>query len=463
MPTSSRDESKSSARYLKLLEMSEVLKRIHGLSRVFEIRDAEYLQADKALGRIAAEEIRSPCDIPARDISAMDGYAIRSCDTQKASLSNPVHFKVKGVLHPHSSFPSSLANQLRRDIPNIKKGEAYQVATGAPIPLYGDSVVRVEEVRNEDGQILVRRRSPKWKNVSARGEDVRRGDIILRERRILNPSDIALLIGAGLRRVRTFALPRIGILSVGNELIEFDDSKGWDFNSRNGITVNNYSNLLCGYVQALGAHPVPLGIAKDDSSEICGLITKALQSCDMVITIAGSSVGKRDLTTEAISSIERSTILFHGVRLVPIRPAGLALVGSKRVKPVAIIPGHAVSATLAFFVIALPVINMLMGLEPDSRNSFVGANLDMSLTNERGIDALYLVSLKVAKNSASESYIASPVAWGSNVISNLSRSNGFVQLAAHETLHKGDVVRVNLFGAKEIERVCSSSPSSYQL
>lgn len=440
--------------------MSEVLKRIQSLSRVFGTRDAEFVRVDQAVGRIAAEEVRSPCDIPERNISAMDGYAIRARDSEKASTTNPVHFKVKGVIYPYSSFSVNSTNRAKRNIPNVKKGEAYQVATGAPIPVFGDSVVRVEEVRTEEGQIVVRRKSPKWKNVSARAEDVKKGDIILRGRRILNPSDVALLIGVGVRKVKTFTLPRIGILSTGNELVEFTDKGRRSFNSRNGIKVNNYSNLLSGYVQSLGAYSVPLRIAKDDSSEICAILKKGLQSCDMVITIAGSSVGKMDLTTEAISSIEGSRILFHGVRLVPIRPAGLALVGSRRPKPVAIIPGHAVSATLAFFVIALPIINMLMGLTPDSRNSFVSARLDRSLTNDRAIDALYLASLSTAKNNPRESYIASPVGWGSNVISNLSRSNGFVRLAAHETLRRGEVAKISLFGANEIERVSPSSQSS---
>ena len=439
--------------------MSEVSSRIQSLSRVLGTRDAEYVRVDQAVGRIAAEEVRSPCDIPERNISAMDGYAIRACDAENASTSNPVHFKVKGVIYPYSSFSASSTSRGRRSIPIVKNGEAYQVATGAPIPMFGDSVVRVEEVRNDEGRIVVRRKSPKWKNVSARGEDVKKGDIVLRKRRILNPSDVALLIGIGVRKVKVFALPKIGILSTGNELVEFTDTGRRNFNSRNGIKVNNYSNLLSGYVRSLGAHSVPLRIAKDDSSEICDILKEGLRTCDMVITIAGSSVGKMDLTTEAISSIEGSRILFHGVRLVPIRPAGLALVGTRRAKPVAIIPGHAVSATLAFFVIALPIINMLMGLEPDSRNSFVSAKLDRSLTNERAIDALYLVSLSIAKNSP-KSYIASPVGWGSNVISNLSRSNGFVRLAAHETLSRGEATKINLFGAKEIERVSLSSQSS---
>ena len=127
----------------------------------------------------------------------------------------------------------------------------------------------------------------------------------------------------------------------------------------------------------------------------------------MVITIAGSSVGARDFTPNAILSLKDSVMMFHGMKLVPIRPAGLALVSNK---PVIIVPGHAVSSTLTFFTLVLPILNHLSGLPPTSRRVILKAKVEGGeFSNERPIEALELVSLKKKEGA---DYVALPLGMG---------------------------------------------------
>lgn len=420
-----------SRRYLKLIEIQEIRELIKSALANY-VPSVEEILVDRSLGRICAEEIHSEFDIPARSIAAMDGYAIRSVELSSASASHPTIFKIKGVLHP-----DSYGNTAR-----IRGKQAYQVSTGAPIPAGSDAVVRIEDTRLDKDRIIVIRKIEKSKNVSWKGEDIRAGEVIFQKGRIFSSTDVAVLIGAGRRRVRVSKVPVVGILSVGNELVEFDGSNE-DPHGANEV-INNYAYLISGFSEQSGATVRLFGVAKDDPDQIKSRMRKELERCDALFTIAGSSVGAKDFAPDAAASLPNSKMIFHGVRVVPIRPAGLALAGGK---PVLIIPGHAVSAALTFFVIGLPILNILSGLDPDSRRVIIRAEATAEFANNRPIDALILA---VAKKKSDGEYYAVPLEWGSNVISNLSRANGYVWMSPNQKVVKSESVTVELF---ELSRI----------
>ena len=445
--------------YLKLLEISKVRAKISSEFKDYG-PETERIRLDQALGRVLAEDIVAEEDLPPTTISAMDGYAVRHSAIVSASPSNPSEFKVRGALYPKDiARPAGLLPSIEGD------SDAYYVATGAPIPRGCDVVARIEETRIDQAgkKVLVSREIPRWKNISLKGEDIRAGDHLFRERRVLNSSDAATLIGLGKREVRVYARPRVGILSIGSELVEFDPSAEL---SANGRTINNYANLIAGYLAEYGADPIPLGVVEDEQDRITTRIGSSLETMDMVITIAGSSVGAKDYVPNSILALENSRLLFHGVRAVPIRPAGLGIVIGKKKrsssrsnkeetttkkKAIAIIPGHAVSAALTFFVIVLPVLNLLSGLEMESRQVVIGAVTETEFQNDRGIDALCLVQVK--SRGPEREYFATQLEWGSNLLSNLSKAHGFVWLAPHERIARSERVRVQLLGSSELARI----------
>lgn len=406
-------------RYLKLLPLQKARER---MGSEFNAIGTESISVDESIWRVCAEEVRSRRDVPKWSICAMDGYAIRSGNAEKAKPAEPLRLRIKTVVDGQ-----------------VDNGEAIQVSTGDRLPVGADAVVRVEETRIEKGTVVIARKVQKWKNVLFAAEDLHARQIILREGEFINSTGVALLISAGVTKVRAFVTPRVGILSVGTELKRFGESSF-------GKTANNYANLILGYLSELRARATMLGVVKDDLVEIRELIGRAIHDFDMILTIGGASVGPGDLTPDAILLDKDSSMVFHGLRVVPIRPVGLAKVGSK---PIAVLPGNAVSVALSFFVVVLPVLNVISGLPLDSRRCMLRAVAEKSLSNERPIDSLWLVTLSRRRNG----YYAEPLRWGSNLMFNLSRANGFVQLRARERIQQEQTVDVQLLGSAELSRV----------
>src|SRR5208283_2970726 len=234
------------ARYLRLLPYPKVRQKIID-SLAGRPLPIERVPIDVALGRVSTETIVSPYDVPTVPTSVMDGYAIRSIEISKANASHPVRFNVKGSLYPGSEKPSF----------PLKGRDAYYMATGAPVPDGSDAVVKVEETRLVDGQVSLSMKIPKWKNIALPGEDIRAGAKVMRKGQIVNAADIALLIEIGFADLSVFRKPKIGILSTGDELTSLSRKEA-------GKKVNNYSNLIAGYLTDAGAFSTPLGVAKDD-------------------------------------------------------------------------------------------------------------------------------------------------------------------------------------------------------
>jgi molybdopterin molybdotransferase len=420
-------------RFLKLLPYEEIKKKIQ--SAFFPI-GVESVYVDQALGRVSAETVHSEHDIPGRSISAMDGYAIDSDQTIRASVREPVHFTIKSA--PRENLGVCANN-----------GSSY-VSTGSPLPYDANAVVRIEEARRQGQDILVTRRVSKWDNVSMQGEDIRAGDLVLEKSCIINSAKVALLIACSRRKIKVRKIPKVGIISIGAELDAFHHNEDQGRESPRG-KINNYFNLIQGYLANLGLESKLVGIVDDDPKAIRDLINRELEDHDVLITIGGTSVGKSDLTHDAVLLAQDASMIFHGVRVVPIRPAGLASVKNK---PVVMLPGHAVSVALSFFMVALPTLNVLCDLPLDARRPVINARALWSVSNDRGIDALELVKIKKANDTLG--YCAEPLGWGSNLMSNLSKANGFVHLRAREKVAESDVVKVELLGSAELTRIACS-------
>ncbi len=389
----------------------------------------EEIGVDKALNRVCALDVSSPNAVPGDSLSAMDGYAVRSRVTAFASSSRPVSLRVVGSMYPGSLLP----------VNDIGLNEAWYVATGALLPRGADAVVKVEETKLKGESVTLGRPIAKGKNVLGRGDDVRPGQVVLRKGEIINSAAVALLMAVGIEKLTVFRIPRVGVLSVGDELQAY--SPGSE-RSR----VNNYATLLLGYLSALGLSPSLLGVVSDEPRLIGRLVSENLDSLDLLITIGGTSVGARDRTPDSLAPLADSHLLFHGVRVVPIKPTGITVAKGK---PIVMLPANAVSTALSFFVIALPAINIVSGLAFESRALRLSATLSEGVKNPRPMDAIYLVELFSSEGELT----GSPIGWGSNINSNLARANGFIWLAPRQSLRKGTQVAVSLLGPLELQRL----------
>jgi molybdenum cofactor synthesis domain-containing protein len=419
---------KDVARYLKLLPYSKVRERIIQSLAKRPI-PTERVLIDSALGRVSNESIVTRKDIPSVPTSMMDGYAIKSSKTSKADTYHPICFRIRGSLRPGSMRPHTPIAGL----------DTYYVETGAPVPNGADTVVRVEDTKLVDGLVCVSKKLPKWKNVALSGEDLHRGAQVMSRGQIVNAADIALLIAIGRIDLSVFKKPKIGILSTGDELTSLSMKE-------EGKTVNNYSNLIAGYLIDAGALPVPLGVVKDNSHEVLNVVKQSIEDLDALITLGGSSVGKRDITPTALQQFPDYVEVFHGIKLVPVKPTGLSAVKGK---PVVLLPAHYDATALSFFLVVKPLVNLLSGLAFDSRASVVMAKLVTRVSNPRSIGALFLIRL-TAQNG---NFKATPLRWGSNLISSLANANAFIQVGPRRSLKAGEDVPVTLLGTQEISRI----------
>lgn len=426
-------------KFLKLIPLSEAMARTE-TALEGSPWPSERVRVDKALMRISAAEAKSSRNLPSSHIAAMDGYAVKSADLKGSRFNSPVLLKVRGILGPSDILPAGKSR--------VAPGEAFEVATGAPLPSGADLVVKAEDAKGGDGSFVkIFREFPRWKNVFRLGEDVRKSSPILRKSQPVTPAALALCLACGKKDVMVSRRPLVGVLSVGTELVEFPRQRGTG--ARKG-RYNNYSNMVRGYVEARGLVAVSLGICPDNRELIQSTIQEKIDGVDCILTIAGSSVGRADLVAEVLGSIPRTELLFHGVRAAPIRPTGLAVVRRKgATKLVVMLPGHAVSAALATFTVALPAINMLSGQPADFGRISVNAEAEEKFENRRALDTLFLARV-TRKNGE---YRATPLPWGSNLLRSLSEANGFVHLGARQRIGVSSRVDVELLGAGELLRV----------
>ena len=326
-------------RFEDYVSLGDAQKKLRRLARPRFSRELVPLAA--AYGRIVFEDVVSSCNIPAMDSSHMDGYAVRASDLSGASPDNPVRLRVvKGP--PLGVLP-------RR---RVKQGDAQTVLTGGFIPPGADAVVQVERTELSGRRVVFRRAASRGDFVFAAGRDVSKGDVVLRRGRVLRGQDLVLIGSLHRDRVPVFAKPRVAVIPTGSELTEdiLDD--------RPGKVVETHGLLLSKLIAEAGGLPVQMPVAKDDLGAIRSALRVALRTADIVLTLAGSSVGEADLTETAIDSLGEPGVVVHGMKVHRGRVMGFGVVKGRAV---VILPGPIQGAVNAFAVMAYPLIRSFLG------------------------------------------------------------------------------------------------------
>lgn len=376
---------------------------------------SENIPLHSALNRILAEDFIANEDLPRFDRSAVDGYAVRAVDTSQTSQFNPKILKLT-------------------EGDNVGSKQAKQVWTGNPIPKDADAIVMLENTKQTGSKIEIWVPVTPGENVSKRGEDIQKGEIVAKVGTRLKPQHLGLISAFGVDKVKVFEKPKIGILATGNELVEIGGKPrvGQVFEVNRLI----FSTLCC----ELGAETADLGIAKDDISEIIERIRYGLDIADAVITTGGTSVGASDLVPEAVNKIGKPGVIVHGVSMRPAMPTALAVVNGK---PIIILSGNPVAAMIGFEVFARPLICRLLGMEKEEVRPVIWAKMTKRVTTALGRRTF--VRVHVFKRD--EEFLAEPVSTrGSGVVSTMTKANGYVVVPENrEGLEKGETVSVYLF------------------
>jgi len=383
----------------------------------------------EAFGRVLAKDLKAEMNLPHFDRAAVDGYAVRSEDTYGASLTNPVVLDLVGTVEIGQTSSTTLG-----------KMETVRVSTGAPTPEGADSVVMLEytEVVGRS-HVEIKRPTTPNQNLARAGEDIQSGELVLRRGVVIKPQDVAMLAALGVEQVKVVRKPRVAILSTGSELVDV----GGRIGAGRCFDSNRY--FLLAAVEEFGGEPLDLGIVPDEPEVLKSQLVKASEEADLILVSGATSVGGKDFVPDVVASIEKSSILVHGVAIRPGKPVALARV---REKPSILLPGFPVAAMVNFYLFAQRVIGSMLGASfPIFGGWKVVAKVGRRIASEAGVKDFVRVHVK----GSEDGYIAEPIrVKGSGVISSMVRANGIIIVPeGKEGLEEGEEVEVILIRTLE--------------
>jgi molybdopterin molybdotransferase len=297
---------------------------------------------DDALASVLAEDVVSPLDIPAWTNSAMDGYAARSADVRGASAAAPVRLRVVEHL-PAGRFPTRA----------LGPGEAARIFTGAPLPEGADSVIRQEDTDLGEKTVTILKDRDVGVNIRRAGEDIRKGQTVLRAGTALGPAHLGVLASLAVAHPLVRRRPRVAILGSGDEIVDVDQPEEILSGRK---TASSNTHTLVALVRQAGGEPVNLGIARDTPESMRTHLTSALEA-DLLVTTAGISVGEHDYLRAVLKELGAEQ-RFWKLRMRPGAPVGFGLL---RGIPWIGLPGNPVSTMVTFELFVRPAIRAMSG------------------------------------------------------------------------------------------------------
>ena len=411
-----------------LIPLEEALKTVLSYAKRTETEEVRF---DDALNRVLAEDICSPIDSPPFDRAAMDGYAIRGEDSFGAAPRNPVFLKIK---KPRIKEEGEEENENEVE---LREGECIPVATGMPVPKGSNAVVMLEYTKERDDTLEIFKPVTPGKNVSFKGEDVKKGEAVLKAGKLLQAHDIGMLTSLFKITVKVHKRAKIGILSTGDELIDpsgqsaVADQK-YEQTEKKIADSNSYT--LAALAGKLAA-PYRMGIARDNYEEIKNALKSSLDGeCDVLLVTGGSSVGTRDFLSDAVEDLGELT--FHGVAIRPGEPVGFGIVNNK---PIFILPGYPVATISAFELLVRPFLYAMHCVTGDRRTIFAKARKKIP----SAVGRTDFVRVKVFL--AEDEYYVEPIrVSGSGILSSMTKSDGYVVIAENkEGVAEGEQVAVS--------------------
>jgi len=326
-----------------MIDVWEAMKIING--------EIKLLKPDKVyivdcLNRVLSEDIFSFDNLPPFDKSAMDGYAIRSCDTQNKEN---ILLKIKSIIKAGDFCSESL-----------KENETYKIMTGAMMPKGADAVIQIEKVIAKSDNLYISEEVKKGNNIIKLGEEISNGDIALKKGTLIRPPEIGLLASLGYEFLNVYKTPTIGIVITGDELIDINCKleKGKIRNS------NEYS--LKALIRSVNAEVFSVGIVKDDRLALKEKIMLAFEKSDIVISSGGASVGDYDFVKDILREI-KADIKFTSIAIKPGKPTAFAVYNEKLFFA---LPGNPTALISTFEKFVKPAIKSMMGITEHESKEF---------------------------------------------------------------------------------------------
>jgi molybdopterin molybdotransferase len=387
-----------------LLPVAEAERLIE--ERVAPVEGRETVALRHALGRVLAENIIAPVNVPPFDNSAVDGYAV--CGDALGGESEQRLAVVDRVAAGHAAEHA------------VKAGQAIRIFTGAPMPAGADTVFMQEDCRVDGDGVVVQPGLKRGANRRLAGEDIRAGALALPVGRRLAVQHVALAAALGLASLAVRRRVRVALFSTGDEIVEpgapLPDAALYDS--------NRY--LLAGLITRFGGAVTDLGILSDDPQKLAHALAAAAADHDLVLTSGGVSTGEADHVRRAIESIGR--IVFWRVAIKPGRPVAMGVIsGSGRGEGAAFVglPGNPVAVFVTFVRIVRPLLLRLAGALPEPLIA-MPARAAFSYRKRKGRREYVRVALRQAADGAIEAVKYEQD--GAGVLTSLTETDGLAEL-----------------------------------
>ena len=388
----------------------------------------EIISVFEARDRILARDVISLTPLPEFRRSTVDGYAVRA-------------MSVPGVLRVTGEIKMGELSTL-----SVRLGEAVQIPTGGFVPEGADAVVMVEQTTSadDDGLQTTDGHPPKIQtttnlsigdNIIQAGEDVKEGEIVIRAGARLREPEIGGVLALGITLIEVVKQPRVVLIASGDELVPANAPV------KLGQIRNINAPMLAAMVRRSGGVPIDFGILPDQRSAFEEAAARAMQEADVVVFMAGSSVGERDFVPDIVNAMGVPGILAHGIQFRPGKPTLFAVCDGK---PVFGLPGNPISALVTGNLFVAPTLWRVQQALAPPQPSIVRATLAKEVRSPKDLEHWLPVALTNDPNLPRQ--IAQPISTKSNLIFGLVRASGLICVPiGTDRVAPGSAVDVQLF------------------
>jgi molybdopterin molybdotransferase len=296
----------------------------------------ERLNIRAALGRVLAEDVISPLNVPQHDNSAMDGYAVRFADLK---ADGETTLNVIGTSFAGKPFERTAG-----------PGQAVRIMTGAVIPAGADTVIQQERAKASGGQVAVMPVPKKGTNTRSAGEDLRAGEAALKRGQPVRPAEIGMMASLGIGEVAVYRKLRVAFFSTGDELVAIGTPLG------PGQIYDSNRYTIYGLLTRLGCEVLDMGVIRDTPQDVERAFKEASRAADVVITSGGVSVGEADYVKQILDRL--GEVLFWKIAMKPGRPLAYGKIGSAHFFG---LPGNPVAVMVTFYQFVRDALLHLQG------------------------------------------------------------------------------------------------------
>jgi molybdenum cofactor synthesis domain-containing protein len=376
-------------------------------------------------GRVLAQNVVAPENVPPFANSAVDGYAVRTADTQTVPTELVVVDTVAAGAEPKIA---------------VNAGQAIRIMTGAPMPQGADAVVMVEDTqRVGDDRVSIGKAAKLYEAIRDAGSDVHKGDTVFAAGTVLNAAGAGVLASVNARVVQAYPRARVALLSTGDELVT-DGSP-----LKIGQIRESNLTMLDAMIAASGCEVINLGIIKDDEALLERVLLDVIERCDAIVTSGGVSMGDFDVVKAVLSRIAKMQWMQLAIK--PAKPFafGQLQASDGRVVPIFGLPGNPVSSMISYELLARPALRKMMGHTRDLLRPTVRAVLDAPIKRKQD-GKVHYVRVFGGFESDGRMHVRDTGPQGSHQLASTALANGLAYVPDSTGIESGAEVNVYVIG-----------------